>query len=113
MKEECLREVMDRAMEIGREKIPLGSVASYIPELSKARQDALGLCIALPDGRVFKSGDTNIRFTIQSISKVISFCKALELWGPGGLPACGHGALGRGLQLHCGAGPAGEPTLML
>ena len=82
MDAEWLREVMDRAMEIGREKIPLGSVASYIPELSKARKDALGLCIALPDGSVYKTGDTNIRFTIQSISKVISLCKALELHGP-------------------------------
>lgn len=81
MEEQRVREVMDRIMEIGRQQIPLGNVATYIPELCKARKDALGLCIAFPDGTIYKSGDTNIRFTIQSISKVISLCKAIEIRG--------------------------------
>lgn len=81
MEEQCVREVIDRIMEIGREQIPNGNVATYIPELGKARRDALGLCIALPDGTLYKAGDTNIRFTIQSISKVISLCKAIEVRG--------------------------------
>ena len=58
-----------------------GNVATYIPELGKARKEALGLCVSLPDGTAYKVGDTNIRFTIQSISKVISLCKALEVRG--------------------------------
>ena len=81
MEEQQVRAVMEEAMEIGRRQIPHGAVATYIPELGKARKDALGLCIALPDGTLYKAGDTNIRFTIQSISKVISLCKALELRG--------------------------------
>ena len=56
-------------------------MATYIPELGKARKEALGLCVSLPDGTAYKVGDTNIRFTIQSISKVISLCKALEVRG--------------------------------
>ena len=82
MKESQVKEAVNRIMEIGRQQIPHGSVATYIPELGKARKDALGLCIALPDGTVYQAGDTNIRFTIQSISKVISLCKALEIRGP-------------------------------
>lgn len=81
MQEQKIREIMQRAIEIGREQIPYGKVASYIPELGKARPDALGLCLTLPDGTVYKVGDTDIRFTIQSISKVISLCKAIEVRG--------------------------------
>lgn len=72
---------MEKAMEAGRSIIPQGNVATYIPELGKARKDALGLCIQMPDGTVYKSGDTNIRFTIQSVSKVISLCIAIETRG--------------------------------
>lgn len=79
---ELIREAVQTAMEIGRTEIPKGKVADYIPELGKARKDALGVCIVLNDGTCIKQGDTNIRFTIQSISKVISLSKALELHGP-------------------------------
>lgn len=81
MNEAEIRAAMHRAMEIGRAEIPSGTVATYIPELGTARKDALGLCIALPDGTIYQEGDTGIRFTIQSISKVISLCKALEVRG--------------------------------
>lgn len=81
MEEKKIRQTLRQAMEIGRAEIPNGRVATYIPELGTARADALGLCLCLPDGSVYKEGDTNIRFTIQSISKVISLCKALEVRG--------------------------------
>jgi len=96
VKEQLVKETMERIMESGRSMIPQGNVATYIPELGKARKDALGLCIALPDGTLYKAGDTNIRFTIQSISKVISLCKALEL----------HGA--EEVFSHVGMEPSGE-----
>lgn len=72
---------MSHAMEVGRNVIPQGSVATYIPELGKTRKDALGLCIRTLDGETYKCGDTNIRFTIQSVSKVISLCMAIETRG--------------------------------
>lgn len=87
---------MQGALELGRAKSPSGRVATYIPELGKARADALGLCLAFPDGSVRKCGDANIRFTIQSISKIISLCKALEL--------CGEEEVFR----HVGMEPSGE-----
>ena len=80
---------------------PGGNVATYIPELGKARKEALGLCVSLPDGTAYKVGDTNIRFTIQSISKVISLCKALEV---------------RGVETvfsHVGMEPSGKPSTPL
>ncbi|MGM2783161.1 glutaminase GlsA, partial [Bacillus cereus group sp. Bce022] len=36
----------------------------------------LGICIVKPDGTMIKSGDWEIPFTLQSISKVIGFIAA-------------------------------------
>ena len=55
MNEQWISDVINKTMEIGRQQISLGNVATYIPELGKARKDALGLCISLPDGTVYQS----------------------------------------------------------
>jgi len=59
-----------------------GAVADYIPELSKANPDDFGLAIATVTGKIYAIGDTEIPFTIQSISKAFAFCLALEVAGP-------------------------------
>ncbi|MBR2620659.1 MAG: glutaminase, partial [Firmicutes bacterium] len=76
-----IQAILEEAMEKGREAIPYGEVASYIPELSKADNNHLGLCIYTKDGRRYSIGDTNVRFTIQSISKIITLAVALESYG--------------------------------
>ncbi|MDQ6598730.1 glutaminase [Bacillus salipaludis] len=53
-----------------------GKCASYIPALGKANLFQLGICIALPTGSTIRSGDWQVPFTLQSISKVISFITA-------------------------------------
>ena len=78
---ELMKKVMKKAVSLGKKEIENGRVADYIPELAKARKDALGLCIVEADGAVHKVGDTNIPFSLQSISKVVSLCMALELHG--------------------------------
>ena len=55
-----------------------GEVASYIPELSHADPDWFGVAIATVDGHVYQAGDTQLPFTIQSISKAIAYGLALE-----------------------------------
>jgi glutaminase len=55
-----------------------GKVADYIPELSKADPDWFGICIATRDGHLYEVGDTRQKFTIQSISKALSYGLALE-----------------------------------
>jgi len=55
-----------------------GAVADYIPELAKANPDWFGICIATRDGHVYEVGDTRQHFTIQSISKAITYGLALE-----------------------------------
>ena len=78
---ETMNKIVKKALSLGKKELPKGRVADYIPELAKARPDALGICVVGPDGTACKAGDTNLPFSIQSISKVISLCMALELHG--------------------------------
>ena len=55
-----------------------GKVANYIPELAKADPNLFGICIATRDGHLYEVGDTRHKFTIQSISKALSYGLALE-----------------------------------
>lgn len=73
--------VLETALDRGRSVLHLGSVATYIPELGKADGSRLGLCIRRKDGTMYCVGDTDTRFTIQSISKVISLAIAIETCG--------------------------------
>jgi glutaminase len=54
-----------------------GKVATYIPELSKAPGDLLGIRVLDGSGRYTEAGDTEFRFTMQSISKVFTLILAL------------------------------------
>src|SRR6476469_9355075 len=58
-----------------------GAVADYIPELSKADPYNFGISIATTDGYVYEVGDSDVPFTIQSISKAFVFALALETIG--------------------------------
>ena len=54
-----------------------GKVADYIPELSKVNGNAIGIAVVNQKGEIFSAGDTNQKFTIQSISKIISLMIAI------------------------------------
>jgi len=58
-----------------------GAVADYIPQLSKANPGDFGISIATTDGYVYEVGDSDVPFTIQSISKAFVFALALETIG--------------------------------
>ncbi|MDD1630120.1 MAG: glutaminase A, partial [Methylococcaceae bacterium] len=55
-----------------------GEVASYIPELLKADPKWFGIALITVDGHVYQAGDSRQPFTIQSISKAITYGIALE-----------------------------------
>ncbi len=62
-----------------------GKVADYIPALADINPRQLGIAVHTPDGRSFKAGDTEVPFSIQSISKVFTLSMVLrhtgeELW---------------------------------
>jgi len=60
-----------------------GEVARYIPELARADPRWFGIAVATIDGHVYEVGDTRHAFTIQSISKPLTYGLALEDQGLG------------------------------
>ncbi|WP_050613487.1 glutaminase [Bacillus testis] len=53
-----------------------GECAAYIPALKREDPGQLGICMIGADGTVIKAGDWEATYTLQSISKVISFIVA-------------------------------------
>ncbi|OAD92503.1 glutaminase [Aequorivita soesokkakensis] len=58
-----------------------GEVASYIPELADIPKDKFGIHLQLITGENYSVGDAAEKFSIQSISKVLSLAKAFQLVG--------------------------------
>lgn len=87
---------LDRAWQANRGNSG-GTVADYIPELSKANPADFGMAIATAKGKLFSVGDSEVPFTIQSVSKAFAFCLALEIAGPAVVGA------------RVGVEPSGEP----
>lgn len=70
--------------QIYQELSPLpktGIVANYIPELGSASAEAFGIHICCLEGGNYQVGDSEEKFSIQSISKVLSLLLALNLEG--------------------------------
>ncbi len=55
-----------------------GHTADYIPELSKANPNLFALAVVTVDGKIFKAGDTDHFFSMQSTSKPFLYAMALE-----------------------------------
>lgn len=54
----------------------IGHVADYIPELAKINPDQFGVQLTTMDGKQYAFGDSEKRFSIQSIAKVFTFVLA-------------------------------------
>ncbi|KAA1048869.1 glutaminase B [Pseudocitrobacter sp. 73] len=69
-----------------RPLIGQGKVADYIPALAQVSGNKLAIAISTVDGQHFSAGDADERFSIQSISKVLSLVVAMnhysedEIW---------------------------------
>lgn len=58
-----------------------GKVADYIPALAKVSPDYFGMCLSDVDGGVYAIKDADVRFSIQSISKVFALAMCLGVKG--------------------------------
>ncbi len=58
-----------------------GRAADYIPELALADPDHFGIAIATADGEVYAAGDSEVLFTLQSVSKPFAYGYALHRHG--------------------------------
>lgn len=60
----------------------IGKQADYIPSLAEVDANQFGMCIeSVRDGSVACTGDADVRFSIQSISKVFTLAMCLSLEG--------------------------------
>lgn len=81
MDQNILKNKLETALKIGKPAIFFGEVATYIPELRNVNKDDLGISVYTKDGTSCSVGDCDVRFTMQSISKIISLAVALEECG--------------------------------
>ncbi len=58
-----------------------GEQAGYIPALSKVNPDQFGMCLCTIDGRDYAIEGADVRFSIQSISKVFALAMSLSVMG--------------------------------
>jgi glutaminase len=58
-----------------------GDVATYVPALAAADPEAFGIAVTAATGAMFKIGDADVPFTIQSVSKPFSLALALDRAG--------------------------------
>ncbi len=58
-----------------------GTQATYIPALAAVNPEHIGLCLRTLDGQVYQAGDAQVRFSLQSISKVFALAMAFSMEG--------------------------------
>ncbi|POU72551.1 glutaminase [Leclercia sp. LSNIH6] len=79
-------QMLDAILAQVRPLLGKGKVADYIPALASVNGNKLGIAITTVDGQHFQAGDATERFSIQSISKVLSLVAAMrqydedEIW---------------------------------
>jgi glutaminase len=59
-----------------------GAVADYIPQLRRVDPDQLAIAVCTVDGQRFATGDSRTVFCLQSVSKTVNYCLALDEHGP-------------------------------
>jgi len=78
---EDITKIINEAYHNGLEEISKGQLPTYIPELAKADKNAFGICMLNANGEEVTVGDSDVRFSMQSISKIVILTAALKYLG--------------------------------
>lgn len=78
---EDLSTVLEEILSTARASQDRGKVADYIPELARVDPSRFALSVVLADGSQHSVGDTDVAFSIQSVSKVFALAIALGRHG--------------------------------
>ena len=76
-----LQSIIDEIAEELSHEVERGNVANYIPPLACVSPNQFGITIVDSHGHSMSAGDTDVSFSIQSISKVFSLTMALRSVG--------------------------------
>ena len=76
-----LKTIVKEIAEEMAERTDRGEVANYIPELAGVHLNRFGLVVIDGAGKIAAAGDSEMPFSIQSISKVFTLTLALGLVG--------------------------------
>lgn len=88
--------ILDHVVEFIQPEFGKGNVADYIPSLKKVSPKKFGMAIHLNDGRTFKVGDADEKFSIQSISKLFVLQMVMR-------------QVGEAIWTRVGKEPSGDP----
>ncbi|KXZ39285.1 L-glutaminase [Alkalithermobacter thermoalcaliphilus JW-YL-7 = DSM 7308] len=72
-----MQDLLEKIIQENRKYTEKGNLATYIPELTKANKNDLAICVIDIENNVYKAGDYEKKFTIQSVSKPITLALAL------------------------------------
>jgi glutaminase len=72
---------LEEMVEENRSHIVLGQTVQYIPALANKNPNQLGICMATSSGEFLTAGDFNCAFTLQSISKILTFIYVCDHYG--------------------------------
>jgi glutaminase len=95
-------EVLREVAEIARPEAAGGEVADYIKAMAELDPDKFGLALVEHDGTEHVTGDVDVPFAIQSISKVFSLVVAMDRAESGS-------GVGKELWDRVGVEPSGDP----
>lgn len=73
-----IEELLQVAVKNSEEYLGKGEVANYIPELVNVDHNNFGIALTTIGGDTITAGDDEIKFSIQSISKVFDLIMAIE-----------------------------------
>ncbi len=76
-----IQEALLRAQEAAAPEVGRGRLAEYIPSLASVDPHQFGMAVASCDGRVHVVGDADVRFSVQSISKVFTLALVIAAEG--------------------------------
>ncbi|MGM0419587.1 MAG: glutaminase A [Bacillota bacterium] len=77
MKKIITESIVRESLNNSKSKYKYGKVASYIPALAEAKEDEAAAVAVTPKGKVYRVGDWQVGFTIQSISKPLTLALAI------------------------------------
>jgi len=88
--------ILDTITNEAKSEKDKGIVATYIPELANIDKNKFGISLLDNNGKLYSSGDAAERFSIQSVSKVLSLSMSFRI-------------LGDDLWNRVGVEPSGDP----